>query len=686
MRPKILYPLFSELKYLKGVGPKLSDKFSKLCGNRVIDLLFHRPTGLIDRSHMPKIAESKNEEIASIEVEIVEHKAPSNKYARSQPHRVICRDGSGIINVIYFNAKPDWIKSSMPVGEKRIISGRVEFKGDKTQMLHPDYVVKTSEKNKIARLEPTYPLTAGISQRIIHNCIEQITPKIPELPEWSEHNKISWKDSITQLHNPQKNQTEEFYERLVYDEFLASQLAQALVYSRATKTPGEEIALDQDFIDQIKNSLGFDLTGGQQSALKYIFEDMSSSHRMFRLIQGDVGCGKTAVALLAMATAAKNKTQAVFMAPTTLLAYQQQRWLDSILSQFGIKTATLTGNEKGKKREEILQQLEAGEIDILVGTHALFQDWVKFKKLGLVVIDEQHRFGVLQRLKLTQKNPKAHILLMTATPIPRSLTIAYYGEMDISKITEKPKNRLPVQTLVKPISKLPEIAEGMHRAIQNNEKIYWVCPLVEESAKSDLAAATERAKEFTKTFGDKVALVHGKMKEDEKTKIVDEFKNGDKQILVATTVIEVGIDVPDASIIFIEHADRFGLSQLHQLRGRVGRGSKQSTCVLLYADKLSQTAIERLKIMRENHDGFKIAEEDLKIRGSGDILGTKQSGLPNFKFATLPDNYHLLEQAREEAREIIKSDPQLKTEKGKNLQILLNLFEYDETIEYISAG
>ena len=679
MRPAVLHSYFSEIKFIKGVGPALSKYLLRLCGDRIKDVLFHRPHAVLDRSARPKIFEALENQIATFEVEVEQHQAG---YGNKSPYKILCRNETGFLNILYFGGRKDYLEKLYPVGEKVVISGQIELYGEERQISHPEFVVKPEDVSKIPKFEPIYPLTAGITQKKLLDIISQSLTKISELPEWKLSADVSFKEALRKLHHPESEEFDrDSVRRLSYDELLASQLAQALVYSKATKTAGVKI---EGYLPE--KLLPFELTDGQHQALDDIFADMNSGDRMFRLIQGDVGCGKTAVALCAMVAASKAGKQSIFMMPTTLLAYQQKEWIEGTAGNYGIKVEVLTGNEKGKKREEILARLKSGDIDILVGTHALFEDWVQPKDLGLVVIDEQHRFGVVQRLRLTQKNPHAHILLMTATPIPRTLTIAYYGEMDITRITEKPAERKPVDTRVMSIEKLPEITEGLKRSIDKGEKIYWICPLVEESEKSDLAAATDRFNEFKKIFGDKVALVHGKMKSDQKQQVLQDFKDGKYNLLIATTVIEVGIDVRDATIIFIEHAERFGLSQLHQLRGRVGRGDKQSTCILLYANKLGESSVARLKVMKDNHDGFKIAEEDLKLRGSGEVLGTRQSGMPSFHFAELPEHFDLLEGARQEARGIIKNDPQLTSQRGKNLKLLLSLFEYDETIEYISAG
>jgi len=708
MRPPILYFLFSDIKYLKGIGPILSKKISGLCGGeKVFNLLCHKPVAVIDRTYMPAIPQAEDKRVASFQVRVETYEEPPRE--RNLPFKVMCRNMSGFLQIIYFKMKADVIKAMLPLDEERIISGKVEHYGQIVQIMHPDRVGKVEMAEKIIRIEPQYPLTAGVTQKKLQDTIAMALEKFPDLPEWQAAAEIGFKNAITEIHNPKSETdllpTTRARKRLAYDELLAGQIAQALVYKQVTKKPGviisahpSHLALDarssQQTPDQVQgvarhggeDILPFKLTNGQAKALDEIHADMASGNRMFRLLQGDVGSGKTAVGLLAMLAVVKAGHQAVFMVPTTLLARQQKEWFEKVLNQnIGISgysdhVELLTGNEKGAKREEILARLKSGEINILVGTHALFQDWVEFKNLGMIIIDEQHRFGVLQRLKLSQKNEQAHILLMTATPIPRSLTIANYGEMQISRITEKPAERKPIKTLVSSIDDMGEILASITRALAKGEKIYWICPLVEESEKSDLAAAKDRYEFFSSRLGGKVGLIHGRMKEAEKSAVLEKFLSGEHQLLVATTVVEVGIDVRDATVMFIEHSERFGLSQLHQLRGRIGRGDRDSTCILLYTGRLGDESRERLKVMKKTGDGFIIAEEDLRLRGAGDVLGTRQSGFAAFRFAQMPEHEDLLYAARDEAAGILRNPI------SEAVKVLLALFEYDESLNYLNAG
>lgn len=673
MRAEILYPFFAEIKSIKGVGDVASGNLAKLGITRVKDLLFHKPIAYIDRTKTPKIFEAEIGVPATFKLEVYEHIKPPRSH---MPYRVICGNSTGIIDLVFFHYKNDYFKNLLPVGEVRLISGTLEKFGEKYQISHPDFIAPLAKKNEVLIYEAQYPLTFGLSHKMTRKLITEALKKIPQLPEWQHGAKISFTNALNEIHHPKTLGDETALKRISYDEILAGQIAKALMHKQVTHKAGAKI-LGLQNIDKLKHSLPYKLTDDQQHSLAEIQSDMASGKRMFRLLQGDVGSGKTIVAVLAAVAAAESGFQSVFMMPTTLLAIQQKHNIEELTKELGLRVELLTSAEKGKKREDILSRLKTGKIDILIGTHALVQDWVQFKNLGLAIIDEQHRFGVLQRLKLTAKNEKAHILLMTATPIPRTLTLAIYGEMEISYIRQKPSIRKEIATYVMSNERIDEIKQNLQRAINAGEKIFWICPLVEESEKSDLAAAKDRYIELKAQFGNIVGLVHGRMKEQEKDETLQKFLHGEYKILVATTVIEVGINVPDATIMFIEHAERFGLSQLHQLRGRVGRGDKESKCILLYSGKPT----ERLKIIKSSTDGFVIAEEDLKLRGSGDVLGTRQSGFAEFKFAEFPRDIEILERARTEAINLVKYN-----KLTKNHELLLSLFEFDESLDYISAG
>ncbi|NDF12732.1 MAG: ATP-dependent DNA helicase RecG [Proteobacteria bacterium] len=604
------------------------------------------------------------------------------------------------ITLVFFNARGDYLEKLLPVGQKRVISGKVEWFEHALQMPHPDYIALPKDLEKIRRLEPVYPLTQGISLKMFGKILEAAEKNMPDLPEWIEpefmHMKKwqSWKQALLSLHTPK---TEEDLlpanlarARLAYDELLANQLALALSRGHVKKSSGTSIKGNGVLTNALIRALPFTLTAGQQTAVKEIVEDMGAPTRMIRLLQGDVGSGKTVVALMAMLTAVEAGKQAALMAPTDLLCRQHLKTLTHMVMAAGltdrVNIVLLTGKEKGKTREAILDKLRNGKIQILVGTHALFQEEVGFREVSLVVIDEQHRFGVKQRLALTEKGSKTDVLLMTATPIPRTLTLTFYGDMEVSLLKEKPPGRTPIDTRTVPASRMEEVVERLEHALQEGSKAYWVCPLVEESEKSDLAAATDRFEYFRKRLGDTVGLIHGRMKQAEKDETMLAFLEGRIQLLVATTVIEVGVDVPDATIMVIEHAERFGLAQLHQLRGRVGRGKDHSACVLLYGEPISETGKRRLAVMRETEDGFRIAEEDLMLRGSGEVLGTRQSGMPLFRVAQFPEHGELLLAARDDAKLILHRDSALATARGLALRNLLYLFEYDTQIQYLKSG
>lgn len=694
MRPEVLYPLFAPARSLPGIGPRLERLVERLTGSKVVDLLWHLPSGLIDRRSRPKIAEARDGEIATLEVNVGLHIPPRMKRL---PYRVHVSDETGEMQLVFFNARADYLAKVLPEGSRRIVSGRIEFYQGAPQMTHPDHIVDLAESAGLPLLEPVYPLTAGLPLKSIQKAIRAALPLLPDLPEWQNGPWLkangwpSWRAALQSAHEPQSAADlapgAPARARLAYDELLANQLALGLVRLRMKKLPGRSIAGDGRLRRRVEDALPFALTGAQLRSLAEIDADMKAPHRMLRLLQGDVGSGKTIVALLAMLNAVEAGFQAAMMAPTEILARQHHATLQPLCEAAGIRLALLTGREKGKPREEILAALDSGAIDILVGTHALFQEDVAFKSLAIAVVDEQHRFGVHQRLMLTSKGgPGTDVLVMTATPIPRTLTLTAYGDMDVSKLDEKPPGRKPVDTRALPLDRLDEIVAGLPRALARGAQVYWVCPLVEESDEVDAAAAEERYKHLHSLFGDFVGLVHGRMKAADKDAVMARFAAGEVKLLVATTVIEVGVNVPSATVMIIEHAERFGLAQLHQLRGRVGRGSDKSSCLLLYQTPLGETAEARIKIMRETEDGFRIAEEDLRLRGAGELLGTRQSGLPSFRIADIETQKELLAAAHDDARMIVDRDPDLESERGKALRTLLYLFERDEAIRYLRSG
>lgn len=688
MRPPLLYPLFAEVENLNGIGEKTAKYVRNLAGGKIVDLLWHLPSSVIDRRYSPKLINAHIGSIITVKVRVLEHIEPKLK---KLPYKIICTDGSADITLSFFHAYPETLKRNLPEGSERVISGKLESFNGGLQMSHPDYVGKPEEMDKIRTVEAVYPLTAGVTNKMINKYIKQALLRVPRMPEWlderfkSAENLPSFNEALRLVHNPQNEadllSSSPARKRLAYDEMLANQLALALVREKVKKQQGRVIKGNGLLRKKILEKLPFTLTESQEKVLKEIFADQASPYRMLRLLQGDVGSGKTIVALMSMLNAVECGTQAAIMAPTEILAKQHLETMQPLCEEIGIRAELLTGRVKGKSRTKILQDLEAGKIDILIGTHALFVEAVTFKDLACVVVDEQHRFGVHQRLALSDKGNKPDILVMTATPIPRTLVLTAYGDMEYSKIDQPPKGRKPVDTRVLSITKLQEVAAALQRKITQGCRAYWVCPLVEESEKIDLAAAEERFESLKKIFGEDVGLVHGKMKEKEKDAVMERFKSGEIKILVATTVIEVGVNVPEATVMIIEHAERFGLAQLHQLRGRIKRGFEASTCMLLYSFPLSETARERLNIMRETEDGFLIAEKDLELRGGGEILGTRQSGFCEFRIADMNEHKHLLYTANKDAQMIVAQDEKLATPRGAALRILLYLFERDEAVK-----
>jgi len=582
------------------------------------------------------------------------------------------------------------------VGERRYVSGTVALYDGMLQMVHPDRVVDEAGLARLPLVEPVYPLTEGLYQNQLHKAINAALDRLPALPEWQDPAFLArerfpdFADALRHVHRPTLPADvlpgSIAWSRLAYDELLAGQLALALMRAHMRRVSGRRTAGDGRLRQNIIAALPYRLTGSQERALADVAKDLGEPHRMLRLLQGDVGSGKTVVALLACAAAIESGRQAAIMAPTEILARQHLATISGAAEAAGVRVALLTGRERGRERSDMLARLAAGDIDLLVGTHALFQEEVEFRDLALAVVDEQHRFGVHQRLALARKGEAVDVLVMTATPIPRTLVLTYFGDMDVSELREKPAGRKPIDTRSVPLARIDEVVDAVGRAIDEGRRVYWVCPLVEESETSDLAAAQDRFKSLQERFGARVGLVHGQMKGADKDRAMESFASGETQLLVATTVIEVGVDVPEATVMVIEHAERFGLAQLHQLRGRIGRGAERSTCLLLYRAPLGETAKARLAIMRETEDGFRIAEEDLRLRGEGDVLGTRQSGMPGFRVARIETHGKLLQAARDDAALVLNRDPELTGERGEALRVLLYLFERDEAIRLIRAG
>ncbi len=702
MRPAELNSLFAPAETLSGIGPKTIQLLKKalrlppgIREPRIIDLLWHTPTGVIDRRATPTVSASIPGTIATLQVRVLKH-FPSPPGNAKAPYKVRCEDETGRLELIFFRADRRFVEKQLPIGEIRFISGRIEHFNNQAQMTHPDYIVPPDKRDDLPLLEPVYPLTAGLSGKMVTKACRLALEKVPQLAEWQDaawlaaRTWVPFHEASRRLHRPEDAAEISpgglVWQRLAFDELLAGQLALGLVRLSNKQQKGRAIHGDGTVRRRIIESLPFALTGAQTRSLKTIEDDLSAPHRMLRLLQGDVGSGKTVVALMAMAMAVEDGAQAALMAPTEVLARQHIETMSPLADKAGLRLGLLTGREKGRARAHVLAAAAEGDLDILIGTHALFQPDVHFKNLALAVIDEQHRFGVHQRMALQSKGDGTNVLVMTATPIPRTLQMTHYGDLEVSRLDEKPPGRKPVKTTMPPLERLHDIVEALKRALTSGAQIYWVCPLIESSEVMDLAAAEERAAHLKQFFGDRVGVMHGGMSGTQKDAVMAAFTTNQLSILVSTTVIEVGVNVPNASVMVIEHAERFGLAQLHQLRGRVGRGDRQSYCMLLHKAPLGLTAEARLKMMCETEDGFLIAEKDLELRGAGEVLGARQSGLPEFRVATVPNFEELLGAARDDATMILARDPSLSTPRGQALRALLYLFECDDAVRLFRSG
>ena len=699
MRPSRLNPLFAALTTLTGIGPKVEKLYRRLLGRddgaRIVDLLFHLPTGTIDRRAQPPLRDVTPGTVVTVKVTVDRHR-PSPPNRPRAPYQIYASDETGDIILTFFSARRDYLEKLLPVGETRYVSGVTGLYDGMLQMIHPDRVVDEAGFAQLPLIEPVYPLTEGLSLNQVRKAMDGALTRLPELPEWQDESWVSsqqfppFAEALRALHRPSElagvSPESAAWTRLAYDELLAGQLALGLVRAHMRRPAGRATPGTGALRDRLIAALPYSLTPSQSKAVADIVADLAKPERMLRLLQGDVGSGKTVVALLAAATAIEADRQAVLMAPTEILARQHLATITPLAAAAAIEVAILTGRERGRDRAAVLERLAKGDVHLLIGTHAVFEDDVAFRDLALAIVDEQHRFGVHQRLALARKGEAVDMLVMTATPIPRTLVLTFFGDMDVSELREKPAGRQKIDTRALPLSRLDEVEDAAGRALAEGKRIYWICPLVEESENSDLAAAADRFAELREKFGDTVELVHGRMKGAEKDHAMRRFAGGEARLLVATTVIEVGVDVPEATVMVIEHAERFGLAQLHQLRGRIGRGSERSTCLLLYRAPLGESAKARLKIMRETEDGFRIAEEDLALRGEGDVLGTRQSGMPGFRIVRIEAHGKLLAAARDDARLILTRDPKLATPRGEALRDLLYLFERDEAVQLIRAG
>lgn len=677
----------------KGARKETMGLIGKVAGGTLVrDLLFLAPNAAIDRRNRVLIGDTEDGVIATLEVEVDAH-MPGYK---NLPYRIRVRDESGFMTVAYFRGHEDMLRRMWPAGQTRLVSGKVTFHEGLRQMLHPDYVVDPAKGEAPPPVEPVYPLTQGLPGRTLQRAIGMALDSAPEAPEWLEPTTIKahdWPDfrtALEHMHRPASPDdvlpASPFRMRLAYDELYARQCALRLRRAYRRREPGRAVIGDERFTAKMLASLPYSPTHAQTRSSAEIFTDMAEPAPMLRLLQGDVGSGKTMVAALAMARAAEAGLQSAMMAPTDLLARQHGATLAPMLEAAGLKMAVLTGRDKAKERRAILDKMASGELNVVVGTHALFQEEVVFHDLGLVVIDEQHRFGVSDRMRMVSKGFAPHVLVMSATPIPRTLALSIHGDMDLSVLDEKPPGRQPIATAAMPLSRMDEVIDAITAAAKRDERAYWVCPLIEESEAVDLAAVEDRYEELKARLGKGVELVHGRMSISAREAAMDRFRSGESFLLVATTVIEVGVNVPEATIMVIEHAERFGLAQLHQLRGRVGRGDKRGSCVLLWKPPLGEQAKERLDALRRNDDGFAIAEIDFKMRGAGDMLGTQQSGMPPFRLVDAETHSDLLGAADKEARLAIERDPELKSPRGQAIRMALTLFGYADAAELARSG
>lgn len=692
-RPAELFPLFAALETLEGIGPKSAQALAGVGVARPKDLLFLLPHSVVDRRRQPSVSGLALPAVVTVEVTVGPHQPPRKK---GGAYRIFVRDAKTEFLVVFFHARAEFLSRQMPTGQKRVLSGRVELFDGVAQMVHPDHVLPPNEAGDLPSFEPVYPLSAGLTQRQVARAVAGALARIPQPAEWIDAGLMAregwpdWAAALRTAHAPQGGgdlaPTAPARQRLAYDELFAHQVTLALARATQRRQPGRATVADGHLRARVLASLPYAPTGAQTRAMAEIAADMAQPLRMNRLLQGDVGAGKTLVALMALLIAAEAGGQGALMAPTEILARQHFEALFPLAQAAGVRLVLLTGRDKGAERAAKLADLAAGRIHILVGTHALFSPDVVFADLRLAVVDEQHRFGVAQRMELGAKGGATDTLVMTATPIPRSLALASYGDMDVSVLDEKPAGRLPIRTALVSSTRMDEVVAHLARAVAKGQRAYWVCPLVEDSEVLDYTSAETRFASLRAALGERVGLVHGQMPPAEKDAAMARFVAGDTQVLVATTVIEVGVNVPEATIMVIERAETFGLAQLHQLRGRVGRGTGASTCLMLYQAPLSETGSRRLQVLRDTEDGFRIAEEDLAMRGAGDLIGTAQSGLPRFRIADLERQAGLMAVAQSDARRLLDGDPSLTSPRGQAVRLLLWLLDQDRAIRLIGVG
>jgi ATP-dependent DNA helicase RecG len=691
MRPERLFPLFAEVAALKGVGPKLAPMVQRLAGPRVRDVLFLAPTSLVERTST-QLAQAQEGDTVIVQVRLDAHMPPQKP---GQPYRIRVYDESGYGYLAWFKTYGDSLRRAHPAGMERVASGRAERFNTELQIVHPDYLLAPDQAGTVPQHEPIYPASAGLPSRTVRRLALAALERAPELPEWIDPHLVAreswpgWRAALAALHAP-TSPAELLPEaparrRLAYDELFAHQLAMARRKAARRAEPASPVRASA-LSERLRAALPYRLTGAQLRTLAEIGGDLASGERMSRLVQGDVGSGKTVVAMLAMADVAAGGGQSALMAPTEILARQHYETLREPLAAVGVEAVLLTGRDKGAERRSKLAALAGGRAAVAVGTHALFQDEVAFEQLELVVIDEQHRFGVGERRRLQAKGEATHLLALSATPIPRTLELTLHGDLDVSRLDEKPPGRQPVTTTAAPTTRLPEVIARLERAVASGAQAFWICPLVSESDQLDAAAAEERAADLRRRLGPRVALVHGRLPSGEKDAVMAAFAAGEVSVLVATTVVEVGVNVPNATIMVIEHAERFGLAQLHQLRGRVGRGSAASACLLLYDPPLSAAGQARLEVLRDTEDGFLIAEKDLELRGGGDLMGARQSGFPDYRLADPIAHRDLLLTAAQDARALLGRDPGLESARGEAVRLLEQLFDWRAEGDWSAAG
>ncbi|MCY4609227.1 MAG: ATP-dependent DNA helicase RecG [bacterium] len=694
MRPEILYRLFEPVTAISRVGHRTASLISSLAGPRIVDLIWHLPTSIINRQQLSDLESATPGSQVSVHVTVERHRRPGTP---RHPWRIVTTDDAGRkLDLVYFRARESWLTKLLPAGSRRLVSGRIEQFADRLEMVHPDHVAAPGDSDSLPHLEPVYSLVDGLGAPTMQRIISLALERNPELPEWQDRAWLeqngwpSWSDAVRRIHHPRD--LDELAgdpgarDRLAFDELLGDQLALALVRARRRSTPGRSLRGDGSLRTKITHALPFRMTQAQVNAIRDISLDMEAPFPMLRLLQGDVGSGKTLVAVQAMLAAVEAGHQAALLAPTDLLARQHRRTIADLTRDTGIDVVLVTGRDRGAKRSASLRGVANGTSHLVVGTHALLSEGTEFHDLALIVVDEQHRFGVHQRIALAAKGHSVDTLVMTATPIPRTLQMTDYGGLDVTRLDERLPGRQEVTTRAMPTGRLDEVVAALGRAIGRGGRAYWICPVIERSESDDTVSAEDRYRHLSRVFGELAGLVHGRMSAADKDEVMERFTSGAIAVLVATTAVEVGLDVGAATIMVIEQAERFGLAQLHQLRGRVGRGNTPSSCLLLYAPPLNESARRRLDILRHSNDGFEIAEEDLRLRGGGELLGARQSGLPRFRLADQHAATRLLQAAHDDARLIVARDPDLKSERGRALTILLHLFERQDAIRLLASG